>query len=69
MFIGAAVEHTAIARAFGVHNNYVTDQSQELCYLGVTNFFNSWFHAMGVGGAMSRTAVNSASNVKSPYPA
>ncbi|KAH8898834.1 hypothetical protein GQ53DRAFT_878022 [Thozetella sp. PMI_491] len=66
VFIGAAVEHTAIARAFGVHNNYVTDQSQELCYFGVTNFFNSWFHAMGVGGAMSRTAVNSASKVRSP---
>jgi solute carrier family 26 (sodium-independent sulfate anion transporter), member 11 len=66
VFIGAAVEHTAIARAFGVRNNYVTDQSQELCYFGVTNFFNSFFHAMGVGGAMSRTAVNSASKVKSP---
>lgn len=66
VFIGSAVEHTAIARAFGVRNNYVTDQSQELTYYGVTNFFNSFFHAMGVGGAMSRTAVNSACNVKSP---
>ncbi|PGH04738.1 hypothetical protein AJ79_07017 [Helicocarpus griseus UAMH5409] len=66
MFVAAAVEHTAVARAFGVRNNYVTDQSQELCYLGVTNFFNSFFHAMGVGGAMSRTAVNSACKVKSP---
>ena len=51
VFIGSTVEHTAIARAFGVRNNYVTDQSQELCYYGVTNFFNSFFHAMGVGGA------------------
>ena len=66
VFIAAAVEHTAIARAFGVRNNYTTDQSQELCYFGVTNFFNSFFHSMGVGGAMSRTAVNSACNVKSP---
>jgi sodium-independent sulfate anion transporter 11 len=66
VFIGAAVEHTAIARAFGVRNNYVTDQSQELCYFGITNFFNSFFHSMGVGGAMSRTAVNSSCNVKSP---
>ncbi|EOO00195.1 putative sulfate permease protein [Phaeoacremonium minimum UCRPA7] len=56
VFIGAAVEHTAIARAFGVKNDYVPDQSQELCYFGVANFFNSFFHAMGVGGAMSRTA-------------
>ncbi|KAH7148250.1 sulfate transporter 4.1 [Dactylonectria macrodidyma] len=66
VFIGAAVEHTAICRAFSVKNGYTTDQSQELCYFGVTNFFNSFFHAMGVGGAMSRTAVNSACNVKSP---
>lgn len=66
VFIGSAVEHTAIARAFGVRNNYVTDQSQELTFYGVTNFFNSFFHSMGVGGAMSRTAVNSACNVRSP---
>ncbi|RBR09361.1 uncharacterized protein FIESC28_09969 [Fusarium coffeatum] len=66
VFIGSAVEHLAIARAFAVKNNYSSDQSQELCYLGITNFFNSFFHAMGVGGAMSRTAVNSSCNVKSP---
>ncbi|KLU92657.1 hypothetical protein MAPG_11601, partial [Magnaporthiopsis poae ATCC 64411] len=66
LFIGAAVEHCAIARAFGVKNDYVPDQTQELCYFGVTNFINSFFHAMGVGGAMSRTSVNSQCNVKSP---
>ncbi|EKJ75336.1 hypothetical protein NXS19_010811 [Fusarium pseudograminearum] len=66
VFIGSAVEHLAIARAFAVKNSYTSDQSQELCYLGITNFFNSFFHAMGVGGAMSRTAVNSSCNVKSP---
>lgn len=66
LFIGAAVEHTGIARAFGVRNNYVTDQSQELAYFGVVNFVNAFFHSMGVGGAMSRTAVNSSCKVKSP---
>lgn len=66
VFIGATIEHTAIARAFGIKNNYVPDQSQELCYFGVCNFFNSFFHAMGVGGAMSRTSVNSSCKVKSP---
>ncbi|KAF2225114.1 sulfate transporter family-domain-containing protein [Elsinoe ampelina] len=65
-FIAAAVEHVAIARAFGARNNYLTDPSQELCYLGVTNIANSFFQAMGVGGAMSRTAVNSQCNVRSP---
>ncbi|ROW00475.1 hypothetical protein VPNG_07968 [Cytospora leucostoma] len=66
VFIGAAIEHTGIARAFGVKNDYVPDQSQELCYFGVCNFVNSFFHAMGVGGAMSRTSVNSTCKVKSP---
>lgn len=66
VFVGSAIEHTAIARAFGAKNNYATDQSQELTFYGVTNFANSFFHAVGVGGAMSRTAVNSACNVKSP---
>lgn len=65
-FIASAVEHIAIARAFGARNNYVTDSSQELCYYGLTNFCNSFFHTMGVGGAMSRTAVNSQCNVRSP---
>lgn len=65
-FIASAVEHLAIARAFGARNNYVTDASQELCYYGITNFFNSFFGAMGVGGAMSRTAVNSQCKVRSP---
>lgn len=37
VFVGAAIEHTAIARAFGVRNDYIPDQSQELCYFGVCN--------------------------------
>jgi len=41
VFIGAAIEHTSIGRAFGVKNSYVPDFSQELCYFGITNFFNS----------------------------
>lgn len=65
-FIGSILEHLAIARAFGVKNNYVSDQTQELCYYGITNFFNSFFHSMGVGAAMSRTSVNSQCQVKSP---
>lgn len=42
VFIGAAIEHTGIARAFGIKNDYVPDQSQELCYFGVCNFVNSF---------------------------
>lgn len=45
-FVAAALEHVAIARAFGMRNDYVTDTSQELCYLGLTNLLNSFFHSM-----------------------
>ncbi|KAH7398561.1 sulfate permease [Pyrenochaeta sp. MPI-SDFR-AT-0127] len=65
-FIAASIEHLAIAKAFGRKNGYVTDAAQEMVYLGTTNFFNSFFSSMAVGGAMSRTAVNSDSGVKSP---
>ncbi|KAF1936244.1 hypothetical protein EJ02DRAFT_438672 [Clathrospora elynae] len=65
-FIAAALEHLAIAKAFGRKNGYVTDAAQELVYLGFTNFFNAFFSSMPVGGAMSRTAVNSESGVRSP---
>lgn len=50
VFVGAAIEHTAIARAFGVRNDYVPDQSQELCYFGVCNvgcFFARSLNALG----------------------
>ncbi|KAK4096704.1 sulfate transporter 4.1 [Parathielavia hyrcaniae] len=66
IFVGTGIEHTGIAYGFGVRNNYVPDQSQELTFLGVANIANSFFHAIGVGGAMSRTAVNSACHVRSP---
>jgi sodium-independent sulfate anion transporter 11 len=64
--IASTLEHIAIGKAFAAKNNYRLDQNQELTYLGITNFFNSWFGAMPVGGALSRTAVNDSANVKSP---
>ncbi|KAI0538320.1 sulfate permease [Xylaria digitata] len=65
-FVAAALEHQAVAKAFGRRNHYTVDQTQEFNYLGVTNLINSFFGAMPVGGAMSRTAVNSECNVRSP---
>jgi sodium-independent sulfate anion transporter 11 len=64
--IAASLEHIAIGKEFASRNNYRFDENQELTYLGLTNFFNSWFGAMTVGGALSRTAVNDSANVKSP---
>lgn len=64
--VACTLEHLAVGKAFGRRNGYAIDQSQELNYLGVTNLVNSFFGAMPVGGAMSRTAVNSECHVKSP---
>ncbi|KAI0125639.1 sulfate permease [Xylariales sp. AK1849] len=64
--VACALEHLAVGKAFGRRNGYALDQTQELNYLGVTNVINSFFGAMPVGGAMSRTAVNSECRVRSP---
>lgn len=65
-FIAMAVEHLGVGKAFGLRNNYQIDKSQELVFLGVENIINSFFGAMTTGGAMSRTAVNSECNVRTP---
>ena len=65
-FIAVSVEHLAIGKNFARKYNYVLDPTQELVYLGVTNFFNSFFLTMPVGGGLSRAAVSSATGVRSP---
>jgi sodium-independent sulfate anion transporter 11 len=65
-FIAMAVEHLGVGKAFGLRNNYQIDKSQELVFLGTENIINSFFGAMTTGGAMSRTAVNSECNVRTP---
>ncbi|KAL9114077.1 MAG: hypothetical protein Q9227_001849 [Pyrenula ochraceoflavens] len=65
-FVSAALEHLAIGKGFARKNDYVIDESQELVYLGAVNVLNSVFSGYAVGGAMSRTAVNSECGVKSP---
>lgn len=65
-FIAMSVEHLGVGKAFGLRNNYSIDKSQELVFLGASNMVNSLFGAQTCGGAMSRTAVNSECNVRSP---
>ncbi|KAI2472142.1 sulfate transporter 4.1 [Annulohypoxylon bovei var. microspora] len=64
--VACTLEHQAVGKAFARRNHYSIDQTQEFNYLGVTNIVNSFFGAMPVGGAISRTAVNSECHVKSP---
>jgi sodium-independent sulfate anion transporter 11 len=65
VFVTVALEHLAITKSFGRRHGYVIDESQELVFLGVSNFVNGFF-TMPTGGAFSRTAVNSESDVNSP---
>lgn len=48
-FVAAAVESVGIARAFGNRNDYVTDTSQELCYLGVVVSVDVFHYPRHVG--------------------
>ncbi|KAI0889454.1 sulfate transporter 4.1 [Annulohypoxylon maeteangense] len=64
--VACTLEHQAVGKAFGRRNHYAIDPTQEFNYLGVTNIVNAFFGAMPVGGAISRTAVNSECHVKSP---
>ncbi|OTB06562.1 hypothetical protein M426DRAFT_318959 [Hypoxylon sp. CI-4A] len=64
--VACTLEHQAVGKAFGRRNHYTVDQTQEFNYLGVTNIVNSFFGTMPVGGAISRTAVNSECHVRSP---
>jgi sodium-independent sulfate anion transporter 11 len=67
VFIALALEHLAIAKAFGRRSGYVIDVSQELCFLRASNLFNGFFTTMPTGGSFSRTSVNADSGVKSPF--
>lgn len=61
-----ALEHVALAKAFGRINGYSINSSQEMVYMGFINIINSFFGGMPVGGGdMARASVNSASGVES----
>ncbi|KAK9693533.1 hypothetical protein K7432_013886 [Basidiobolus ranarum] len=62
----AILEHFAAARTYGRQNHYKIDSSQELISLGICNISNSFFSSYLCPGALSRTAVNSQSGVKTP---
>ncbi len=43
------------------------DANQEILALGIANFMSSFVQSMPVTGSFSRTAVNAASGVKTPF--
>merc|ERR1711953_622600 len=60
----AILESVAIAKAFA--GGKPVDASQEMVALGICNILGSFVQAMPTTGSFSRTAVNSASGVKTP---
>jgi len=58
----AILENVAIAKAFS--GGKPVDADQEMIGLGICNFMSSFVSAMPITGSFSRTAVNSASGVK-----
>ena len=59
------LQNVAISKAFSCGK--VIDATQEILALGLANVFGSFINAMTVNGAFSRSAVNSASGVKTTF--
>eukprot|EP00040_Diaphanoeca_grandis_P005509 m.33141 g.33141 ORF g.33141 m.33141 type:complete len:791 (-) comp16766_c0_seq1:275-2647(-) len=60
------LECIAIGKAFAAKGGYELDQTQELRAIGVSNVVNSFFQGYPITGSFSRTAVNAASNSRTP---
>jgi sodium-independent sulfate anion transporter 11 len=59
------LQNVAIAKAFG--SGQSIDANQEMIALGVSHLFASFFSAIPTSGSFTRSAVNEASGVKSPF--
>ncbi|PBP26049.1 sulfate permease [Diplocarpon rosae] len=67
LMLSTALEHVALAKAYGNKFGYKVDASQEIFSLGVVNVISSFFGAMPAGGGdIARASVNITSGVKSP---
>ncbi|XP_032664642.1 sodium-independent sulfate anion transporter-like [Odontomachus brunneus] len=59
------IGNVAIAKAFS--RGMPLDATQEMLTLGLCNVVGSFFHSMPVTGSFSRSAVNNASGVRTPF--
>ncbi|XP_076655669.1 sodium-independent sulfate anion transporter [Halictus rubicundus] len=59
------IGNVAIAKAFS--RGQTLDATQEMLTLGLCNIAGSFFHSMPVTGSFSRSAVNNASGVRTPF--
>ncbi|XP_015188837.1 PREDICTED: sodium-independent sulfate anion transporter-like [Polistes dominula] len=63
--IVSTIEHMAIAKAFAKGRSL--DATQEMFALGICNILGSFVSSMPVTGSFTRTAVNHASGVRTPF--
>lgn len=61
------LESIAIGKAFAHKNGYELDPTQEMRAIGLGNVVSSFFQSYAITGSFSRTAVNAASNVQTPF--
>ncbi|KAI9193633.1 sulfate transporter family-domain-containing protein [Polychytrium aggregatum] len=67
VLIIAIIEHISVAKSFGRINNYKVSPNQELVALGLVNLLGSFIGGIPSTGSFSRTAIKSASGVRSPF--
>ncbi|KAI8619705.1 sulfate transporter family-domain-containing protein [Chytriomyces sp. MP71] len=63
----AILEHIAVTKTYGRVNGYKVQSNQEIVALGLMNIFGSFVSAIPATGSFSRSAIKSASGVRSPF--
>ncbi|KAJ3064580.1 hypothetical protein HDU98_012026 [Podochytrium sp. JEL0797] len=66
IFIVSLLEHIAVVKTYGRINGYTTNANQEIIAIGLTNLLGSFVGAFPATGSFSRSAIKSASGVKTP---
>ncbi|KAJ3046549.1 hypothetical protein HDU99_009752, partial [Rhizoclosmatium hyalinum] len=66
VFIVSILEHIAVVKTYGRLNGYTTNNNQEIVAIGLTNFLGSFVGAFPATGSFSRSAIKSASGVRTP---
>ncbi|KAI8622207.1 sulfate transporter family-domain-containing protein, partial [Chytriomyces sp. MP71] len=67
VLIVAILEHIAVTKTYGRVNGYKVQSNQEITALGLMNIFGSFVSAIPATGSFSRSAIKSASGVRSPF--
>ncbi|KAJ3067545.1 hypothetical protein HDU98_009235 [Podochytrium sp. JEL0797] len=66
IFLVAVLEHIAVVKTYGRVNGYTVNANQEIVAIGLANCVGSFVGAFPCTGSFSRSAIKSASGVRSP---